>query len=159
MAAVVGPTVVDYMFVTKGNMWISHLYDGSRSNPRYYYTKGWSINGYVAYIAGIALPFAGFVGTLGASVSVTAQRMGHLGWLLSFFVSAFVYYICCLINPTPAQRAVKAEGLGWEQLAREEPAFSSVVLEAESENGGSEETETGGKHFEASHDSPITETL
>jgi NCS1 family nucleobase:cation symporter-1 len=123
MAAVVGPTVVEYYLLTKGNVFIPELYNGTKSNPYYRYTKGWNISAYVAYLAGIAFPFAGFIGTLGASVSRTATNMGHIGWLLSFFVSAFVYYFICKIFPTPVQRAVKAQGLGWEELSRNQPEF------------------------------------
>lgn len=42
--------------------------DGSKDNPHYYYYWGWNIQGVIAYLAGIALPFPGFVGTLGANV-------------------------------------------------------------------------------------------
>lgn len=52
---------------------------------------GWNLQGVIAYLVGIALPFPGFVGTLGANVSETADQLGHLGWLLSFSVSFVVY--------------------------------------------------------------------
>ena len=136
MAAVVGPTCVDYYFCTRGNMWVSHLYDGSSANPRYYYTRGWNIRGYIAYIAGIALPFTGFIGTLGVKVSATATHMGYIGWLLSFSVSAFVYFVCCLVSPTPAQRAVKVEGLMWEEMASNSESMETTIVEGVAENVG-----------------------
>lgn len=43
---------------------------------------GWNLQGVIAYLVGIALPFPGFVGTLGPTVSAPAQEMGHLGWML-----------------------------------------------------------------------------
>lgn len=133
MAAVVGPTCVDYYLLTKGNVFIPELYNGTKSNPYYRYKKGWNINAYIAYIAGIALPFAGFVGTLGAKgVSEVATNMGHIGWLLSYFVSAFVYYGMCKIFPTPAQRVVKENGMHWELLAEQEAEFIEGVSEGDS---------------------------
>ena len=142
MAAVVGPTVVDYYLLTNGNMFIAELYNGSKSNPYYRFTKGWNLNAYAAYIAGIALPFAGFIGSLGVNVSTVALNMGHMGWLLSFFVSAFVYYVLCKIFPTAVQRAIKEQGLGWEELSHgpsfiyEDGALEGVtVSEAQVDKG------------------------
>lgn len=43
---------------------------------------GWNLQAVLAYLVGIALPFAGFVGTLGPTVSAAASDMGHLGWML-----------------------------------------------------------------------------
>lgn len=134
MAAVVGPTVVEYYVLAKGNVFISELYNGTKENPYYRYTKGWNINAYVAYLAGIALPFAGFTGTLGASVSEAGVRLGHIGWLLSFFVSGIVYFVMCKIFPTPAQRAVKEQGLGWEELSHRQ---ADILIEGVSQQGSS----------------------
>lgn len=107
----------DYWVLTKGNVFVSHLYDGSSDNKHYYYTWGWNIQGVIAYLAGIALPFPGFVGTLGASVSVPAQNMGHLGWMLSFVTSFVLYWAICLVWPTQNQRIVRERGLGWEEIS------------------------------------------
>ena len=56
---------------------------------------GWNIQAGIAYLVGIALPFPGFIGTLGANVSLAAAQLGYLGWLLSFSVS-FVVYVSAL---------------------------------------------------------------
>ena len=120
MAAVVGPMVADYYFVTRGNMAVEYLYDGTKANTRYYYIKGFNLRGFVAYIAGIAFPFAGFCGTLGATVSQTATKLGYIGWLLSFAVSFAVYWASCIIFPTPMQKKVREEGLKWEELSYRE---------------------------------------
>lgn len=62
------------------------------------------------------MPFPGFVGTLGADVSVPAQKLGHLGWLLSFSVSFIVYYLICLVWPTKNQKLIREMGLKWEEM-------------------------------------------
>lgn len=49
---------VDY-WLTNGNVFISHLYSGDKSNKHYYYHKGWNIQALVAYICGVAVPFPG----------------------------------------------------------------------------------------------------
>jgi NCS1 family nucleobase:cation symporter-1 len=117
MASVVAIMVCDYFLLTKGNVFISHLYNGSRNNKHYYYTVGWNIQAVIAYLCGIALPFPGFVGTLGPHVSKPAQKLGQMGWLLSFVTSFGVYYILCLIWPTKNQKLIKEMGLGWEEMS------------------------------------------
>ena len=103
--------------LTKGNVFVGHLYNGSKSNQHYYYHMGWNIQGAIAYLCGIALPFPGFVGTLGAKVPTGATDLGRLGWLLSFTVSFVVYYVICLFWPTKNQRLIKEMGLGWEEAS------------------------------------------
>jgi nucleobase:cation symporter-1, NCS1 family len=117
MASVVAIMICDYFLLTKGNIFISHLYNGSQANKHYYYTMGWNLQALLAYIVGIALPFPGFVGTLGPHVSKSAQELGQLGWLLSFFTSFVVYYVTCRILPTRNQKFVKEMGLGWEEMS------------------------------------------
>jgi NCS1 family nucleobase:cation symporter-1 len=112
--------VADYWLLTKGNVFIAYCYDGASVNPHYYYHKGWNVQAVIAYLCGIALPFPGFVGSLGASVSTSATELGHLGWLLSFFTSFFVYYAICLVWPTRNQRQVRQMGLGFEDMADKE---------------------------------------
>jgi NCS1 family nucleobase:cation symporter-1 len=120
MASVVAIMVCDYFLLTKGNVFLSHLYDGSSENKHYYYHYGWNLQALFAYIVGIALPFPGFVGTLGPHVSPSAQKLGQLGWLLSFFTSFVVYYVACKIWPTRNQRLIKEMGLGWEEMSYRE---------------------------------------
>lgn len=100
MASVVAIMICDYFCLTKGNVFLSYLYDGSKHNKHYYYTYGWNLQAVFAYIVGVALPFPGFVGTLGPKVSAPAARLGDLGWILSFCVSFVVYYVVCRIFPT-----------------------------------------------------------
>ena len=120
MAALVGPSVVEYFYFTRGNVFVSHLYSVSAADSYYWFWRGCNIQAFLAYLAGIALPFPGFVGTLGGSVSVTGVRIGYMGWLISFFVSALVYFILCSIKPTAVQRVITKQGLKWEQLAEEQ---------------------------------------
>ncbi|RAL63675.1 hypothetical protein DID88_003718 [Monilinia fructigena] len=114
MASVVAIMVCDYYALTKGNVFIGHLYNGSKTNQHYYYNHGWNVQAIVAYLCGVALPFPGFIGTLGASVSESATNLGRLGWLLSFFVSFVVYFALCTIWPTKNQKIIKEMNLGWE---------------------------------------------
>ena len=109
----------DYI-LTKGNVFIGQLYNGSRTNKHYYYVLGWNLQAVIAYLCGIALPFPGFVGTLGASVSTGATDLGRLGWLLSFTVSFVVYLAICSVWPTKNQKLIKEMGLTWEEQSGDE---------------------------------------
>jgi NCS1 family nucleobase:cation symporter-1 len=108
--------------------------DGSKDNKHYYYTMGWNVQGVIAYLAGIALPFPGFVGTLGAKVSLPAQNMGHIGWLLSFTTSFVLYWLICLVWPTQNQKMVRELGLGFEEESYKEiVAVDGTVIADEQE--------------------------
>lgn len=117
MASVTSIMVCDYFLLTGGNVFLSHLYTGSKDNPHYYFCRGWNLQAVFAYIVGIALPFPGFIGTLGPHVSKPAQNLGDLGWMLSFTVSFVVYYLVCLVWPTPNQKRIREMGLRWEEAA------------------------------------------
>ncbi|KUI59673.1 Allantoin permease [Cytospora mali] len=120
MASVVAIMVADYWVITKGNVFVAWLYDPTSSNKHYYYNKGWNIQAYIAYICGVALPFPGFIGTLGVNVSASASHMGDLGWILSFVVSFVVYVGLCMVWPTHNQKVVKEMGYGWEYAVGDE---------------------------------------
>ncbi|BCS00588.1 uncharacterized protein AKAW2_50929S [Aspergillus luchuensis] len=138
MGAVVAIMVCEYFCFAKGNIFLSSLYDGTKLNKNYRYYGGWNIQAVIAYIIAIALPFpgtfilsspithqiliitcTGFVGSLGASVSITATRMGDLGWILSFTTAFVMYYIICTFWPTENQKLIKKQGLTWEQTAQD----------------------------------------
>ncbi|KAF4630035.1 hypothetical protein G7Y89_g8107 [Cudoniella acicularis] len=114
MGGLTGVMIADY-YLTRGNLFLEHLYDGKKTNANYYYSRGWSIQAYIGYVCGLAIGFPGFCGNLGAKVSTTARHLGYLGWLLSFSVSIFVYVVLCLIWPTQNQRVIRDMGLKREE--------------------------------------------
>ncbi|KAF3764179.1 hypothetical protein M406DRAFT_330529 [Cryphonectria parasitica EP155] len=120
MASVVAVMVADYWVLTKGNVFISWLYDPTRANKHYYYNKGWNVQAYIAYICGVALPFPGFCGTLGANVSASATHLSDIGWILSFTVTFVVYVVLCKFWPTHNQKLIKEMGYNWEYAVSDE---------------------------------------
>jgi NCS1 family nucleobase:cation symporter-1 len=125
---------IDYI-LTKGNVFIDHLYDGSKANKHYYYHKGCNIQGIIAYICGIALPFPGFVGTLGPHVSNSATDLSRLGWLLSFVVSFVVYFAICSVWPTRNQVMIREMGLGWEEQSEDTVSGDRTMSAGSDEDG------------------------
>ncbi|KAF2086263.1 uracil permease-like protein [Saccharata proteae CBS 121410] len=141
MASVASIMICDYYLLTNGNVFVRHLYDGSSANRHYYYHKGWNVQAAIAYVCGIALPFPGFIGTLGATVPASATHLDQIGWLLSFWVSFVVYYAICYFWPTRNQRIVREMGLGWEQMSYEMvEAVEAESLDDLREDGGGEKT-------------------
>jgi len=135
MASVVAIMICDYFLLTNGNVFISHLYDGSKENKHYRYIKGCNLQAIIAYIIGVALPFPGFVGSLGPPVSVAAQRLGDLGWLLSFCTSFVAYYLICLVWPTQNQKLIKEMQLGWEEVSERDLVAMDGTAIAEDDEG------------------------
>jgi len=118
----------DYYLLTRGNVFLASAYDPTSRNPHYYYHRGWNVQALIAYLCGVALPFPGFAGTLGAVVSASAQRLGDCGWLLSFVTSFVVYYALCTVWPTGNQRKIREMGLQWEEMADSDWNGSGAVL-------------------------------
>lgn len=89
-----------------------------------------NIQAVIAYLIGIALPFPGFCGELGANVSTAAMHIVDLGWILSFVTSFVAYYVICQIWPTKNMLYVKEQGYGFEQTANDLVVIDSANLGA-----------------------------
>ncbi|KAI6085446.1 uracil permease-like protein [Hypoxylon rubiginosum] len=125
MASVAAIMIADYYFIIKGNVFTAWLYNPRKSNLHYRYHKGWNIQALIAYVVGIALPFPGFVASLGAKgVNDVGLELYYLGWILSFVTSFVLYIAICKVWPNPNQRAIQEQGLGWEEA-------SHVMLQGE----------------------------
>lgn len=155
MASVVAIMIADYYLLTGGNVFIEYLYDGSKDNKHYYYHRGWNVQAVLAYVIGVVLPFPGFVGTLGANVSIPAENLGHLGvstslrqfarrhlltlnpciqWMLSFVVTFTLYWAICYVWPTRSQKQIRAMNLKWEEMSyRVIPIVNGVVVSEETD--------------------------
>lgn len=128
--------------LTRGNVFVSHLFNPSRENEHYYYNRGWNVQAIIAYVIGVALPFPGFVASLGAKgVSAGGSHLFSLGWILSFSISFVAYYAICLVWPTQNQRLIKANGLGWEAVA---PVGDEVISGLALETGSNESLDMKG---------------
>lgn len=108
---------VDYFLVRRGNLHLADLYSPS-SFGRYFYTKGFNVWAYAAFIIGFLLPLPGFVASFGYPIGSAATDMFTLGWVLSFLVGGLSYFVLCRIWPVSGQREDRAKG--FETLALEE---------------------------------------
>jgi NCS1 family nucleobase:cation symporter-1 len=101
LSSIAGVMVCDYYLVRRGYLEAKQLYSGKRTGP-YYFTYGFHIKGYVAYIAGILINVVGFAGAIGRKVPIGAQRIYDLNYFAGFIIAGAVYWILCKIWPIPA---------------------------------------------------------
>ncbi|XXG94974.1 hypothetical protein Hte_001234 [Hypoxylon texense] len=119
MASVAAIMIADYYFITNGNVFTTWLFNPRKSNIHYRYHKGWNLQALIAYVAGIALPFPGFVASLGAKgVNMVGYELYYLGWILSFLISFVLYIAICKVWPNPNQRAIREQGMRWEEASQ-----------------------------------------
>jgi len=137
IACLLGILVSDYYFVRKGvfslnrqvneannigNYWVEDLYTDD-PNGRYWYWHGFNWRAYAAYVCGIAIPFPGFVGAIGAipSLSATltpAAQIYSFGYLLSFSTGLVVYTVLSRVFP-PGDVA-EARSMPFESMGKRE---------------------------------------
>ncbi|KAF2111505.1 uracil permease, partial [Lophiotrema nucula] len=101
LSSIAGVMVSDYYWVRKGYLEVKELYSGKRTGP-YYYTHGFSLRGYTAYVAGVLINIVGFAGAVGADVPIAAQRIYDLNFFAGFGVAGCVYKLLCTAFPVPA---------------------------------------------------------
>lgn len=101
LSSIAGVMISDYYFVRRGYLETKELYSGKKTGP-YYFTFGFHIRGYVAYIAGILINVVGFAGAIGRKVPIGAQRIYDLNYFCGFIIAAGTYWTLCKIWPIPA---------------------------------------------------------
>ena len=69
LSSITGVLMANYWLISRGYYKIDDLFTARRDGA-YYYTKGWNIRAYVAYILAIAPNFAGFLGSMGVPMPV-----------------------------------------------------------------------------------------
>ncbi|OAA57385.1 Permease, cytosine/purines, uracil, thiamine, allantoin [Niveomyces insectorum RCEF 264] len=92
-----GIMVLDFYVIRRGNIHVPSLYTLAEGTPYSYY-KGWNIRAVVAWACGVAFVVHGVAGNLDPdSVNTASKNMYKLGFLLSFFMGMFLYYVFCQI--------------------------------------------------------------
>jgi len=93
--------ICDYYLVRKGYLEIRELYSARKESP-YYFTAGFHIKGYIAYIAGILPNIVGFVGAIGKPVPIGATYIYNVNFFAGFITASTVYYLLCRFFPVAA---------------------------------------------------------
>lgn len=122
---VVAIMIVDYFILRRGNITVRQLFTRSGEGI-YYYTRGFNLRAYAAFVIGFLLPLPGFIESFGTvSASAAAAHLYSLGWELSFAVGGFAYLVMGLIWPVPGNE----RSAGYETA----PTDVDILAEAEAE--------------------------
>ncbi|RDW82642.1 uracil permease-1 [Coleophoma cylindrospora] len=106
--------ITDYFFIRRGNFHMADLYVGN-SSSRYWYWHGINLRAIGSWLIGIALPFPGFVATMGnIKISDTGNHLWYLGFLLGFVLTCFVYWLSYVVFPMKME---EEKSLEFEELA------------------------------------------
>ncbi|KAL4969789.1 nucleobase cation symporter-1 family protein [Aspergillus stella-maris] len=129
-----GIMIIDYWIIRKGNFHVPSLYTKDPGSVYSYY-HGWNLRSIAAWAGGVAFTVHGIAGSLDPeSVGAASKNMYKLGFLLSFAMGCFLYYVFNLVWPVsavPGEEAVRGgTKLGFEVMARTEG-----FLEGESVQG------------------------
>lgn len=98
LSAITGVLLCQYYLIGRGYMEIPDLFTASKTGA-YYYTKGWNIRAYIAYICGIAPNFYGFLNNMGVSAPMGITKFYYVAYWVGLFVSGFVYWALCIFFP------------------------------------------------------------
>ncbi|KAM0719741.1 hypothetical protein Q7P37_003874 [Cladosporium fusiforme] len=101
LSSIAGVMICDYYWVRKGYLETHNLYSGLKTGP-YFFTYGFHLRGFAAYIAGIMINVVGFAGAVGREVPIGAQYLYRLNFFCGFIVSSLTYYLLCRFSPIPA---------------------------------------------------------
>lgn len=140
LSSIAGVMISDYYFVRKGYLEAKELYSGKKTGP-YYFTYGFHLKGYLAYIFGILINVVGFAGAVGTKVPIGAQRIYDLNYFCGFIVAASTYWGMCKIWPIPATSDT------WLEVGDEIRNLSVAYHDSDSNNDvpyGDEEVMAGG---------------
>jgi nucleobase:cation symporter-1, NCS1 family len=118
LSSITGVLMCNYWLIARGYYRVDDLFTAKRDGA-YYYTKGWNIRAYIAYIIAIAPNFAGFLGSMGVSMPVSlpssmklfpslinttrnkqlgVQRAYYVAYPIGLVVSFVTFYICNIVK-------------------------------------------------------------
>jgi NCS1 family nucleobase:cation symporter-1 len=119
MAPLCAVIIVDYI-ARKGNVHVPSCYDG-RKTGLYWFWSGVNWCGAAAWLLGTTMGIPGLIGQYQPKIiSDAAKYMYMMGWLLTFFTSAIIYYITTMfIKPQIFPSGYENTPLKWEWLADE----------------------------------------
>jgi NCS1 family nucleobase:cation symporter-1 len=98
LGAITGILICNYYVVSRGDLRMPDLFTGERSGA-YYFSRGWNIRAYIAYIVAVGVNFAGFLGNMGVKVPVGITRLYYFAYPVGLFLSFGVFLLCNIISP------------------------------------------------------------
>jgi NCS1 family nucleobase:cation symporter-1 len=120
MAPLCAVIMVDYFIVRKGNIHIPSCYIGNKTGL-YWFWSGINWVGAAAWLLGTTMGIPGLIGQYQPQlINDAARYMYMMGWLLTFFTSAVLYYVATMfIKPRVFPSGFEDTPLKWEWLAND----------------------------------------
>ncbi|TQN71105.1 Uracil permease [Colletotrichum shisoi] len=100
LSAITGVLLVNYYIIGRGRIHIPDTFSSAKSGA-YYYSHGWNIRAYVAYVVGIIPNFYGFLNNMGVSAPVGVSRFYFFAYWVGLALSGFTFWLTCKIWPPP----------------------------------------------------------
>jgi NCS1 family nucleobase:cation symporter-1 len=97
LAAITGVLLCNYYIISRGHFNVPELYTADKTGP-YYYTKGWNIRAYIAYIIPVAVNFAGFLGNMGVQMPIGITRFYYFAYPVGIALSFGIFWVCNLVK-------------------------------------------------------------
>jgi NCS1 family nucleobase:cation symporter-1 len=119
MAPLCACIIVDYV-ARKGNIHVPSCYVGNKRGL-YWFKSGVNWLGVAAWLLGTTMGIPGLIGQYQPQIiSNAAKYMYMMGWLLTFFTSAILYYVAMLfMKPRIFPAGFETTPLKWEWLAND----------------------------------------
>lgn len=128
LSAITGVLLCNYYIISRGYFKIPDLYTADKSGV-YYFTHGWNIRAYIAYIVAIIPNFPGFLGNMGVSMPIGITRFYIVAYPVGIILSFSVFWLCNIIK-APALKMPLNE---WHEpknyIRPEEDTENGVVVE------------------------------
>jgi nucleobase:cation symporter-1, NCS1 family len=155
LSAITGVLVCNYWVISRGYFKMDDLFT-ARKDGAYYFTKGWNIRAYIAYVLAIAPNMAGFLGSMGVSMPLGVTRAYYMAYPIGLIVSFVTFWVSNLLQRPAIMLS------GWHEPKNyyrpgEDPELNHNVLEgAEVVDSRSEDGSATGATVEVVDDKRTT---
>ncbi|KAH7363280.1 NCS1 nucleoside transporter [Plectosphaerella cucumerina] len=139
LSAITGVLLVNYYIIARGHINIPDCFTSSASGA-YYYTHGWNLRAYGAYVVGIIPNFYGFLNNMGVKAPIGVTRFYFFAYWVGLALSGLTFWVSCKQWPPAVMEH------GWKEprdYVRPEEDEANGVIEAVNMPGEAIETASG----------------
>lgn len=115
--SIIGVIITDYYLIAKGRLDLAWLYTANPSGP-YHYTAGFNVRAFIAYLVGVAVNFAGFLGNMGVPVSDGVEKSFYFAFITTGVAAGLTYYL--LVRIWPQANYKINEGMAFREWSPDE---------------------------------------
>lgn len=136
LSAITGVLLANYYLISRGYFLVEDLYTTKKMGA-YYFSHGWNVRAYAAYIVGIIPNFYGFLNNMGVGAPIGVTRFYYFAYPVGLVLSAGVFWAMNYIYPPQ----IRFGGKEWHEPANYVRPEDMEVLEGREESIGSVEVQ------------------